>query len=46
MPAIHYPNGYTVTAIGATVVSPPNDPELVLEQGAGTAPIKVTVTKN
>ena len=35
LPAIQYPNGYTVTATGATVVSPPNDPELVVEQGAG-----------
>jgi hypothetical protein len=34
------------SAHGRTVVSPPNDPELVIEQGAGTAPIRVTVTKN
>ena len=46
VPEIHYPNGYTVAATGATVVSPPNDPELVVEQGAGTAPIRVVVTKN
>lgn len=46
VPAIHYPDGYTATATGGTVVSPPNDPELVVEQGAGTAPIRVTVTKN
>ena len=32
VPAIHYPNGYTATATGGTVVSPPNDPELVIEQ--------------
>ena len=46
VPAIQYPNGYTVSVTGATVVSAPNAPELVLEQGAGTAPIRVTVTKN
>ena len=46
VPAFQYPNGYTVTATGATVSSAPNAPELVLEQGAGAAPIQVTVTKN
>ncbi len=46
LPAIQYPNGYTVSVTGATVTSAPNAPELVLEQGAGTAPIQVTVTKN
>ena len=45
MPAIQYPNGYSVSVQGATVVSAPNAPELVLEQGPGTAPIRVTVTK-
>ena len=46
VPAVQYPDGYTVTATGATVVSSPDAPELVLEQDAGTAPISVTVTKN
>ncbi len=44
-PAIQYPSGYTVNVTGATVVSAPNAAELVLEQGPGTAPIRVTVTK-
>jgi endoglycosylceramidase len=46
VPEIHYPDGYTATATGASVVSPPNAPELVVEQDAGTAPIRVVVTKN
>ena len=46
VPTIHYPDGYTVTATGATVVSPPDAPELVVEQAAGTGPIRVTVTKD
>jgi len=45
-PAIQYPNGYTVNVTGATVVSAPNASELVLEQGPGTGPIKVTVRKS
>ena len=45
-PAIQYPTGYTVNVTGATVVSAPNAPELVLEQGPGTGPIKVTVRKS
>jgi endoglycosylceramidase len=46
VPAIQYPNGYSVTVQGATVVSPPNARELVLEQRPGTAPIHVTVRKS
>ena len=47
IPAIHYPDGYTVSVTGGTVVSPPNASELVVRQkGTGILPISVTVTKN
>ena len=47
VPAIQYPNGYSVTVAGGTVVSPPNAPELVVQQnGLGLLPIRVIVTKN
>ena len=47
VPAIHYPDGYTVSVTGGTVVSPPNASELVVQQkGKGLLPINVTVTKN
>jgi endoglycosylceramidase len=42
VPAVQYPNGYTVTAEGATVVSAANAPELVLES-TGTGPVTVRV---
>jgi endoglycosylceramidase len=47
VPDIHYPNGYTVDVTGGTVVSAPNASELVVEQdGLGTLPIRVIVTRN
>lgn len=47
VPALHYPDGYTVEVAGGTVVSAPNASELVVEQdGLGTLPIRVIVTRN
>ena len=47
VPAIQYPDGYSVDVTGATVVSAPNASELVVEQtGAGLVPIHVIVTRN
>ncbi len=42
VPALQYPDGYTVTVEGATVVSPANAGELVLES-SGSGPVQVTV---
>jgi endoglycosylceramidase len=44
VPALQYPDGYTVTVQGATVVSPANAGELVLES-TGTGQVEVAVAK-
>ena len=45
VPRIHYPAGYTVTATGATVVSAPDAPQLVLALKPGVTQVQVTVKK-
>ncbi len=42
---LHYPQGYQVTASGATVRSAPNAPRLVLENESGATEVSVSVTR-
>ncbi len=44
VPKNNFPNGYTVSVTGGTVVSAANAPVLEIASGAGTATVKVTVT--
>ncbi|ORX15457.1 MULTISPECIES: cellulase family glycosylhydrolase [Mycolicibacterium] len=45
VPEVHYPNGYTVTVEGGTVVSADNAPQLIIASD-GSDTVKVTITPN
>jgi endoglycosylceramidase len=44
VPAVEFPDGYTVSVTGGEVVSAPNAPELVIASNAGASTVSVVVT--
>lgn len=45
VPALHYPQGYTVAVTGATVTSAANAPRLTLTNNNGATEVTVTITR-
>ena len=44
VPAVEFPNGYTVAVTGGEVISAPNAPELVIASDNGASTVSVVVT--